>query len=201
MMPRRRRIALLLGTVTDLYGGNRQSAFVELERRADTTLNQLGMNGLGNSTAVVTELQRVYRDGLRAHETLLLESLQRVLKSNRFVPRRGEVKQIVDFVLGTMKSLAASFNEKINTHARNAGVGSSPGVQDLEAGLDARIRGEVAVLFADLRKEVILPWRERAVGKIVIGVVVLVLAALVLWFFGIGNGATVEYDRPKASGL
>ena len=181
-------MSLLLATVTDLYDGNRKSVFIELERQAEITLNRLAVNGLGRSGAVVTELQRVYRDGLRSHEILLLESLQRVLKSNRFVPRRREVKRIVDFILGRIKPLAASFHNKISKHAQNAGFGNLPGLQELDGGLDTRIRGEVSVLAADLSKDVILPWQERAVGKIAIGVVIAVLGAFVLWFLGVSSG-------------
>ena len=188
MMPRTRRMSLLLTTVTDLYDGNRKSLFLELERQAEITLNQLTLKGLGRSGGMVEELQRVYRDGLRSHETLLLESLQRVLMSNRFVPRRREVKRIIDFVLERIKPLAASFDNKVSNHARNAGLGNLPGLQELDSGLDARIRGEVAVLVADLQKEVILPWHKSLVGKIVIGVVIAVLSASVWWFLGISSG-------------
>jgi hypothetical protein len=181
-------MSLLLATVTDFYDGNRKSAFIELERQAEIALNRLAVNGLGRSGAVVTELQRVYRDGLRSHETLLLESLQRVLKSNRFIPRRREVERIVDFVLERIRLLAASFDNKISNHAQNAGLWNPPELEELDGGLDARIRGEVSVLVTDLSKEVILPWQERAVGKIVIGVVIVVLGAFVLWFLGISSG-------------
>ena len=188
MMRRTRRMSLLLTTVTDLYDGNRKSLSLELERQAEITLNQLALKGLGRSGGMVEELQRVYRDGLRFHETLLLESLQRVLKSNRFVPRRREVKRIIDFVLERVKPLAASFDNKVSNHARNAGLGNLPGLQEVEAGLDARIRGEVAVLVAHLQKEVILPWHKSLVGKIVIGVVIAVLSAFVWWSLGISSG-------------
>lgn len=188
MMCRTRRMSLLLATVTDLYDGNRRSMFIELERQAEITLNRLAVNGLGRSPAVVTELQQVYRDGLRSHETLLLESLYRVFKSNRFVPRRREVKRIVDFVLERIRFLAASFDNTISNHAQNAGLGNLAGLEELDGGLDARIYGEVSVLITDLSKEVILPWHERTVGKIVIGVVLPVLVALVLWYFGISSG-------------
>jgi hypothetical protein len=181
-------MSLLLTTVTDLYDGNRKSLSLELERQAEITLNQLTLQGLGRSGGMVEELQRVYRAGLCSHETLLLESLQRVVKSNQFVPRRREVKRIIDFVLERIKPLAASFDNKFSNHARNAGLGNLPGLQELEAGLDARIRGEVAVLVADLQKEVILPWHKSLVGKIVIGVAIAVLSAFVLWFLGISSG-------------
>lgn len=188
MMRRTRRMSLLLTTVTDLYDGNRKSLSLELERQAEMTLNQLTLKGLGRSGGMVEELQRVYRDGLRSHETLLLESLQRVLKSNRFVPGRREVKRIIDFVLERIKPLAASFDNKVSNHARNAGLGNLPGLQDLDSGLDARIRGEVAVLVADLQKEVIPRWHESLVGKIAIGVVIAVLSATIWWFLGISSG-------------
>ncbi len=188
MMLRTRRMSLLLLTVTDLYDGNRKSLFLELERQAEITLNQLTLKGSGRSGGMVEELQRVYRDGLRSHETLLLKSLQRVLKSDRFVPRRREVKRIIDFVLERIKPLAASFDNKVSNHARNAGLGNLPELQKLESGLDSRIRGEVAVLVADLQKEVILPWHKTPVGIIIIGVVIVVLGAFVVWFLGISSG-------------
>ncbi len=174
-------MSLLLATVADLYDGKRRAVFIELERQTEITLNQLALNGLGRSGAVVTELQRVHLDGLRSHETLLLESLQRVLKSNRFVPRRREVKRIVDFVLERIRPLAASFDNTISNHAQNADLGNPSGLEELDGGLDARIRGEVSVLVTDLSKEVILPWQEKVVGKIVIGVVIAVLVAFVSW--------------------
>lgn len=188
MMCRTRKMSLLLATVTDLYDGNRKSVFIELERQAEIALNRLAVHGLGRSPAVVKELQRVYLDGLRSHETLLLESLQRVLKSNRFVPRRREVERIVNFALEHIRFLAAGFQNTISSHAQNAGLGSLPGLEELDGGLDARIRGEVSVLVTDLCKEVILPWHERVVGRIVIGVVIAVFGAFVLWFLGILSG-------------
>src|SRR5574337_945509 len=119
MMCRTRKMSLLLATVTDLYDGNRKSVFIELERQAEIALNRLAVHGLGRSPAVVKELQRVYLDGLRSHETLLLEFLQRVLKSNRFVPRRREVERIVNFALEHIRFLAAGFQNTISSHAQN----------------------------------------------------------------------------------
>lgn len=95
MVFRTRKISRLLATVTDLYDGNRESLSRELERQGEITTNGLAVQGLGRSSALVTELQRVYRDGVRRHEKLMLESLERVLRANRFVPRQGEVKHFV----------------------------------------------------------------------------------------------------------
>jgi hypothetical protein len=182
---RKRKISRLLATATDLYDGNRQSLSHELERQGEITMNGLAVQGLGHSSALVTELQRVYRDGVRSHEKLILESLARVLRANRFVPREREVKHFVDFVLDRTRPLAAQLDNKVDNHARNAGLGDLPGLKVLEEGLDPRVRGEVAVLVASLRKEGIDPWMQRPALQIVIGVMIAVLGALLLWFFGI----------------
>jgi hypothetical protein len=185
LISRKLKISRLLATVTDLYDGNRQSLSRELERQGEITMNGLAVQGLGRSSALVTELQRVYRDGVRSHEKLLLESLELVFRANWFVPRRGEVKRFVDFVLERVRPLAAELDNKVSNHAWNAGLGNLPGIRVLEDGLETRIRGEVAVLVASLRKEGIVPWAERATGKIAMGVLITVVATFVLWLVGI----------------
>jgi hypothetical protein len=148
-------------------------------------MNGLAVQGLGRSGALVTELQRVYRDGVRSHEKFIPESLERVLRANRFVPRRGEVKYFADFVLERVRPLVAELDNKVSNHAWNAGLGNLPGLKVLEDGLETRIRGEIAVLVASLRKEGIAPWAQRPTGQIVIGVMIGVVGGVLLWFFGI----------------
>lgn len=81
--------------------------------------------------------------------------------------------------------MAAELDNKVSNHAWNAGLGNLPGLKVLEDGLDVRIRGEVAVLVASLRKEGIAPWAQRPTGQIAIGVMIAVLAAILGWFFGV----------------
>jgi hypothetical protein len=182
---RTRKISRLLTTVANLYDGNRQSLSRELERQGEITMNSLAVQGLGRSSALVTGLQRAYRYGVRSHEKFILESLERVLRANRFVPRQGEVKYLVDFVLERLRTLAAELDNKVSNHAWNAGLGNLPDIKVLEEGLDTRIRGEVAVLVSNLRKEGIVPWAQRPTGQIVVGVVIAVVGSILVWFFGI----------------